>query len=137
MSLKDLILAADDLTFEDHQVPEWGGATVRVQAMTGTDRDAFEAKMVALKKGGQNDAKAVELRLTNFRSKVLVKCLHDPETGERVFEDNEAHKLGGKNAAVLDRLFDVAKRLSGMDEKAVEEAEGNSGTAPSGGSTSV
>lgn len=130
--LKDSILSAEDIEHEDHDVPEWG-VKVRVQAMTGTQRDSFEAKMVAVRKG--QDGPDVELRLADFRSRVLVKCLADPETGKRIFEDKDAQQLGRKSGAVIDRLFDVAKRVSGMDEGSVETARGNSGTAQSGGST--
>lgn len=131
--LKGLILAAEDIDFEDHDVPEWG-VKVRVRGMSGTDRDSFEAKMVAVRKGGAA-GQEVELRLADFRSKVLVKCLVDPETQERVFDDKDAQQLGRKSGAVINRLFDVAKRLSGMDEDAEEDARGNSGTGPSAGST--
>jgi hypothetical protein len=131
IDLKGLILGAEDIDFEDHDVPEWG-VKVRVRGMSGTDRDSFEAKMVAVRKGAGQE---VELRLNDFRSKVLVKCLVDPETGKRVFDDNDAHQLGAKSGAVIDRLFDVAKRLSGMDDDAEEEARGNSETGPSDGST--
>lgn len=136
MTLKDTILAADDLTYEDHPVPEWG-VKVRVHGLTGTDRDAYEAKAVATRKGGTD----IELRLQDFRSKLLVKCLYefDPKTGktgERIFDDKEASKLGAKSGVVIDRLFDVARRLSGMSPEALADARGNSGTARSGGSTS-
>jgi hypothetical protein len=131
--LKDLILAAEDIDFEDMDVPEWG-VKVRVRGMSGTDRDSFEAKMVAVRKGGAA-GQEVELRLADFRSKVLVKCLVDPETQKRIFDDKDAQQLGLKSGAVIDRLFDVAKRLSGMDEAAEEDARGNSGTGPSAGST--
>lgn len=132
IDLKSLILTSEDIDFEDHDVPEWG-VKVRVRGMSGTDRDSFEAKMVAVRKGGTGQE--VELRLNDFRSKVLVKCLVDPENGRRIFDDKEAAQLGGKSGAVIDRLFDIAKRLSGMDEDAEEEARGNSGTDPSDGST--
>jgi hypothetical protein len=120
MSLRDQILKAEDIPHEDVEVPEWG-VTVRVQGLTGTERDAYEAKMIALKQGGQD----IELRLSDFRSKLVVRCLVDPETGERVFGDKDVAKLGGKSAQVILRLFDVARQLSGLTERAVEEAKGN------------
>jgi hypothetical protein len=129
--IKDRILAADDLPVEDVEVPEWG-VTVQVRGMSGTDRDAYEAKAVALKRGGTD----IELRLADFRSKLLVKSLFDPESGERIFADNEVHKLGAKSGQVIERLFEVAGRLSGMADKSTEVAKGNSVTARSGGSTS-
>jgi hypothetical protein len=128
--LKDTILGADDIEEEDHDVPEWG-VKVKVRGMTGTERDSFEGKLVAMRKGGTDP----EMRLADFRSKVLVRCLVDPETDKRIFDEKDVQQLGRKSGAVLDRLFDVAKRLSGMDDKAVEAARGNSPAAPSGSST--
>lgn len=129
--IKDTILAADDLVAEDVDVPEWG-VKLQVRGLSGTDRDSFEAKMVAIRKGTQDP----ELRLQDFRSRLLVKCLHDPESGERIFEDREVTKLGRKSGQVIDRLFDTAKRLSGMGDDAEAAARGNSETVPSDGSTS-
>jgi len=121
--LRGLILAADDLPFEDLDVPEWG-VKVRVRGLTGTDRDAYEAKSVALRRGGQD----IELRLANFRSRLVVKCLYDPETGERIFGDNETAQLGAKAARVIERLFDIANRLSALvDDESDTDDEAEDG----------
>ncbi len=131
MSLRDQIISSDDLTFEDHEIPEWGNAKVRVCGLSGTERDAYESKMVSVRDKGAD----FDLHLANFRAKLLVKCLFDPETGERIFGDNEVNVLGAKSGVVLDRLHDIAHRLSGMDDGAPARAEGNSDADPSGAST--
>jgi hypothetical protein len=46
--------------------------------------------------------------------------------GKRLFAPEQAAKLGAKAGKVLDRLADVALRLSGMTPAEVEAAEGNS-----------
>lgn len=129
-SLKAQILAADDLPFEDVPVPEWG-VKVRVKGLTGEERDAYEARVAQMRQ----DGKGVELRLQNFRARMVVKSLWDPETNERIFGDNDAPQLGRKSGAVLDRLYDVCHRLSGMDRDAQGRAEGNSDPDQSDGST--
>ncbi len=43
------------------------------------------------------------------------------EEGKPLFTRSDVEKLGQKSAAVLDRLFTVAQRLSGVAEKDVEE----------------
>lgn len=134
MGLKDTILAADDRDFEDHHVPEWG-VKVRVKGLSGTDRDAYEARMVAIRKTSKGED--VEMRMQDFRTRLVVKCLVDPDTDERVFAEGEVGKLGAKSGMVIDRLYDVARRLSGMDDKSLEAARGNSQTGQSGSSTSV
>lgn len=126
---RDAILDVDDRDYEDVAVPEWGG-TVRVTALSGTDRDAYEAAMADAK------GKPAGVRLQNFRAKLVSKCLIDAD-GSRIFSDSDVKALGGKSAAVLDRLFDVATRLSGMGKRAVEDAEGNSESGQSGDSTSA
>jgi hypothetical protein len=123
------ILDADDVKFEDVPVPEWSG-TVRVRSLSGTDRDAFEASNYELRDG------KVAFNRENQRAKLVARALINPETGERLFTDLQIGQLGQKNAAVLDRLYEVAARLSGLAETSDEDAEKNSGNAPSGGSGS-
>lgn len=103
MGLREQIDAAQDLKRELVSVPEWG-CDVYVRTMTGSERDAFEQSLAG--KDGQRD-------LTNLRARLLVKTLVD-EAGVRAYGDDEAHWLGGKAAAVLDRLFEVAQRLNGL-----------------------
>ncbi|MCD0450764.1 phage tail assembly chaperone [Actinocorallia sp. API 0066] len=128
---KDAILAASDRAHRDVDVPEWGG-TVRVMALSGTDRDAFEAAFVDAK-GGKGGPSA-SVRLHNFRAKLLVKCLVDDQ-GNRLFTNADATELGQKSAAVVDRLFDIARELSGMDDDAEAEGKDDSEPDPSDGST--
>ncbi|WP_017616388.1 hypothetical protein [Nocardiopsis salina] len=118
----------DDRKYEDVDVEEWGG-TVRVVGLSGTDRDAYEAAFVDAK------GKPAAQRLRNVRAKLLVKCLVD-ESFERLFTDDKAKALGEKNGAVVDRLFDVARRLSGIGQGSVEEGKGDSESDPSDSSTS-
>ncbi|MFE3382838.1 hypothetical protein [Streptomyces anulatus] len=48
----------------------------------------------------------------------------------------EIKRLSDKNAEALQRVVDVANRLSGLSQEDVEELTGNSDAAPSGSSTS-
>lgn len=123
------ILAANDREHEDVPVPEWGG-TVRVIGLSAADRDAYEAAMAATTRGEVSAA-----RLQNFRAKLLVKALVD-EQGKRIFTDGQAKDLGAKSGSVVDRLFDVTRRLSGMGKDALEQGKDSSESAPSDDSTS-
>ena len=122
---KDAILGADDLPFEDVDVPEWGG-TVRVRGLTGTERDRFEFKMAAAK----DNPDQVEVR-----AQVVGRCLVDGD-GKRLFTDKELSKLGAKSGAALDRAFDKVRELSGMGDKAVDQAAEDFSSAPDDGSPS-
>jgi hypothetical protein len=109
---KDQILAADDLPYEDVEIPEWGG-TVRIRTMTGAERDAWEAGITVVK-GGKSIVDP-----TNFRAKLVVITVVDDE-GNRIFSDGDAPALGRKNGAALDRAYSVSRRLNGItseDEK--------------------
>lgn len=127
---KAQIEAADDRQWEDVEVPAWGG-TVRILAMSGTDRNAYQAAMVVLGTNG----KPQRVNLEDQLAKLVGKCLVG-EDFERLYTDKEVKALGKKDGAVLDRLAAVVKRLSGLGEDAVEDAAGNSDAAQSGASTS-
>lgn len=108
------ISTAADIVYEEVDVPEWGGS-VRVKSLTAVERDAFETSLV----GG------TAARLTNIRARLVAFCLVDA-VGTRIFVDpvSGADMLAGKNAAVMDRIFTVCKRLSGIgpdDAKAIEK----------------
>lgn len=122
---RDAILTADDIRFEEVPVPEWGG-TVRVRSLIGSERDEYEAAIAG--DGTKPD-------LTNLRARLVAKAVVD-EAGKRVFSDADVAKLGMKNAAALNRVFDVVRALSGLTKEDVEALAGNSDAAQSGSSTS-
>lgn len=115
---RDAILAAPDLTTEDVAVPEWGG-TVRVKGLTAAERDAFEQSSLTGK--GKNQS----LNFSNLRARLVVLTVVD-EGGEPVFTGSDIRALGEKSAAAIDRVFEVASRLSGIGDDDIEELTGNS-----------
>lgn len=112
---KDQILAADDLPFQDVEVPEWGG-TVRVRTMTGSERDTFEASIYDAGGG------STTLDRKDFRAKLLSKVIVD-DKGQRLFTDKEIAQLGAKSVRALDRVFGVAQDLNGMSAAVRNEIE--------------
>lgn len=126
---RDAILGADDRKTEDVAVPEWGGS-VRVRSLSGAERDAFESHVVSVRSDG---SKSVNLR--NVRAKLVSLSVVD-EAGERLFSDADVDALGDKSAAALERVFDVARHLSGLSEDDIEELAEGFTDAPSDGSTS-
>jgi len=126
---RDAILAAPDMLTEEVPVPEWGG-TVLVRGLTGTERDAFEEEMITGK--GKNR----DVNLSNFRARLIVKSVVD-KSGKRLFTQADMVALGGKSAAAIQRVFQVAMRLSGMSEEDVEELTKNSEPGQSDSSTSA
>jgi hypothetical protein len=115
----DQILGADDLKYEDVEVPEWGG-TVRVRELPGTERDKFESQFV-----GKDGASLRAEGLEGFRSRLAVAAIVD-EAGKPLFRSvAETKRLGEKSASALTRVCDVAIRLSRMSEDDVKELAGN------------
>ncbi len=112
---KDAIFAADDVEFEDVDTPEWGeGAKVRIKSISGTQRDAYETSLV-VERGGNRT-----LNTRNARAKLLVLCIVD-EAGQRMFTDErDIHRLGAKNAKVVERIFDACRKLSGLSKEDVD-----------------
>lgn len=115
----DNIFAANDCVFEDVAVPEWGG-TVRVQAMTGEQRDGFEK---AILKDKTDPGKGIEM--SDFRARFVARVLVD-EKGARLFSDTDVKGLSRKSARALDRVYDVGARLAGMRKEDAEALAGNS-----------
>lgn len=126
---KDAIWQAEDLTYEDVNVPEWGGQ-IRIRALSGAERDAFEAKSVITK---GNDR---QINTKNLRARLIAATAIN-EDGSPMFEPSDVLHLGQKSAKALERLFDVARKLSGMTAKDVDELTENLDEAQSEDSISV
>lgn len=119
------ILAAQDLPTTPVQVPEWGGV-VLVRPLLGSERDAFEA---AVRADGIGKARAA--MMDNLRAWLVATCAVD-DKGARLFTDADIAALGKKNAAPLDRVFQVAQKLSFLSDKDVEDLTKNFAAVPSG-----
>jgi hypothetical protein len=128
------ILAADDIETEKVPVPEWGDDVI-IRGLTGEELDAYQASRRQFRNAGTPQQELIFVQ-DNARASLLVKCLVD-EHGERLFTDQDAGDLGMKNGKILDKLYDVAARLSGLSSEEQEVLEGNSGTpTPDGDSSS-
>ena len=127
---KEDIKNAPDLKTETVPVPEWGGDML-VRGMTGAQRDGWEAEMLANNK----DADPV-IAMTNARAKLAQRtCIN--EDGSLFFGPEDLDWLGKKSAAALDRIVEVAQRLSKITKSDLDELTKNSKSAPSGASISA
>lgn len=124
---RDQILGASDAVTEIVDVPEWGGKVI-VKALSGIERDKLEASMI------QGRGSNKDVNLTNLRAKLVALSVID-EKGARVFRDEDSRPLGNRNAAVLDRIYSVAQRLSGITKEDAEELAKNSESDQSDDST--
>lgn len=125
---KDQILGASDITKELVEVPEWGGA-VYVKGLTGAERDAFEASILEVRGNRQT------FNMQNVRARLAALSICD-EKGYRMFTDTEVIQLSKKSAQALNRLFEVASRLSGLNQKDIDDLKETSELMPQGDFTS-
>ena len=119
---RDAILKAAALKTEDVPVPEWGGS-VLVRELRGRERDEWEASL-AVQRGKQ-----MVPDTANMRAKLAARCIVDAD-GEPLFSQQDVAALGELSAAALERVWDVATRLSGLASASVEEKAKNSDPAP-------
>lgn len=114
------IMAADDLGILKVAVKEWPGQdgkpmTLGIRVMTVGERDAYEKEWIGKRETG----------IENFRTKFLARCLCHPESGERLFTDEQIERLASKSAKVVSTLFEKAMSHNAMSEEDVEELAKN------------
>jgi hypothetical protein len=126
---KKQILEVSDAMVEAVEVPEWG-LTVYVRTLTGTDLDDFEGENYEIVKG------QVKVNKRNVRARLLARALCTEE-GVPLFTAKDVDALGAKSGMALSRLTAVARRINGLDDKAVEAAEKNLDSGLDEDSTSV
>jgi hypothetical protein len=106
------ILSSQDIESELVEVPQWG-VTVLVKSMTAKDRSIMISN--ALESSG-------DFNVQQVLPDLVLLCTYDPETGERVFQDSDRDALVSKSAAPIEAIANVAMRLSGMLDGAVDAA---------------
>lgn len=127
---KAQILAADDIDYEDVSVPKWGGE-VRVRGLSGIERDKYEKSLIRTNKSGQQEPNI------DFATARLVAWCSVDENNSRLFHgEDEVKELAAKSASCLQRVFEVACKLSGLTPDDVEEMVEGFGETRSGSSTS-
>ena len=112
MSLKERLLSLR-ASVPSETVNVTGVGQVEVRGLTAAGRDEWEQRIYA--------AKGKPVR--NMRASLVALCLY--EDGKPVFSSAEVDDLGELPANVVDRLWDVAARLSGLTGNDREELEKN------------
>jgi hypothetical protein len=115
MSLKDEILALDDLRTEVVHVDEWD-RDVTIRQLPNAEMDEFTEACLRQKEGSS-------VRITGLKARLVAKSV--VEGGERVFSDDDVEALQGKSAGAINALFEAAQKLNNMSAEETEEALGN------------
>lgn len=127
LSKMDDILSLDDRPKIEVEVPEWN-VKVYLRAMTGHDREAWEAHVAPSQEGGRPN-------IQGMRSKMVASCIVG-EDGKRIFNVADEVKLASRSAAVIERLFDKCMELNGLTEEDEKKLVENFSETPSEPSSS-
>jgi hypothetical protein len=108
-----------------------GRGPVWIRGLQADERDEYEQSLIERGPDGRSRMKRVQ---RNVRASLVVRCLVT-EAGERMFKDNEVDALGKVDAAVIDKLWDVARKLSGMDTEEIAKLAADFDSAQENGSS--
>lgn len=115
---RDDILGADDRATEVVPVPEWGGA-VTVKALSGTERDKYQAGFYTFGPNDKGGMRITTINNQNSMARLVAASIVDGD-GKRLFNEVDVLALGDKSALALERVNDVAMRLSGLTPQTME-----------------
>lgn len=113
MPIRDQILnASGDFNSETVDVPEWGVKLV-IRELSVADRGALTLSDLEQVEG-PGGSWLLKPKLDPIAAAhLVVKSAYD-ENGERVFLDDDAEQLAKRSFSVVNRLADIARRLSGF-----------------------
>lgn len=103
MSLRETILAANDLKREEVDLTEEWGCKVYARVMTGLERYEYERWC---KEAGEQDA-----AVTGFIEKTVTLCCVD-ENGDHVFQGSDVEALRNKGFVAIRKIWNIAAKLN-------------------------
>ena len=104
-SLRDKILAAQDIPSEVVTIPEWG-VDVLVRGMSAGDRITLMQNAF--------DQTTQQVNMSIVYPDVVVACAFDPDSTEPIFTEADKAAILAKSSAAVERLANVGLRLSGI-----------------------
>jgi len=118
---REAILGNVDIKTETVSCPSWGGDVI-IRGLTAGERDKYEQSLYKTRQNGRNFE--VIPQKENIRAKLVQLCAVD-ESGKRLFEPGDIESLSARNASTMDKLYEVAQRLSGLGTADMDELEKN------------
>ena len=121
----DAGLARQTVTAFGHSLWMW--------ELNGAQRDNFEAARIQMK------GKQMNLNLKGSRAKLIILALREGGTdgAPRIFQDSDLDALNKKSAAELDRLYEIAAKLSGLSAADDEDPDAKKKSCPPGEDSST
>lgn len=90
---------------------------VFIREMTALERDRLDASMFGNGNTGNN--------WDDMRARIIANVTED-DHGNKIFNSGDIKSLSDMGSSVIDRMFGVAQRLSGITSQDVEEMRKNS-----------
>ncbi len=102
--IRDVIFDSNDISREMVTVPEWGDVTFELRS------PSLRQRMRLIDLGGVDG----KVNTTTLYPWLLVICAFDPDTNEPVFTPEDVEALTERSGEVIERLGDIAMRVSGI-----------------------
>jgi hypothetical protein len=115
------IIDCNDIETEVVPVPEWNGE-VNVRGLTLAEKDQWTESLM---NGPGKELGVGKVNMTGATAKLCALCMRG-EDGNILFDESDIPALQAKSASALDRVFQVAQRLSGIGQEEIEETVKNS-----------
>lgn len=126
-SLRDKILAAQDIPAEVVTIPEWG-VDVLVRGMSAGDRITLMQNAF--------DQTTQQVNMSIVYPDVVVACAFDPASDEAIFSNDDKAAILAKSSAAVERLANVGLRLSGIGKDEQDAAGKDSSKSQNADSSS-
>ena len=107
------------LKFEIVEVKEWDGNAKIIELMSN-ERDNYEKSIVNFETGNLN------ANVKNFRARLVALTMVNDDNERLYTSEEDIIELGKQPASVIDKLFAVGQRLSGLTKKDEEALLKNS-----------
>jgi hypothetical protein len=122
-NLADKIRNSEDLHSELYSIPEWG-VTIMVKSMSARQRAIYASTLTS---EGATDVDAIASvalsRIESLWGSMIVACCFDPETGERVFSEEDLEWLmDEKSGEVVGDLATKCLEVSGLSSDSADDS---------------
>jgi hypothetical protein len=116
MTLRDKILAAAPAM--PAEAAQFGDFDIEIRALTAAESAMFLKRVMTRDKGGD-----LQVDLGKWNVELVLASCYDPETGERLFQSEDAELVGRWPADVINEVARKAAALSGLGrERELAEA---------------
>jgi hypothetical protein len=110
-----------------------GHGKVYLKGLDAKERDDYEQSLIERGPDGRSRSKEHQ---ENIRAGLVLRCVCD-ENGERLLADDDLLALGQVDGAIIDKLWDEARKLSGMAIEEIDVRAEGFGSAQDGNSSST